>query len=134
MVKVFIVWHNKEALKMECNKRNCNIHYAVFRESNLNQISTVLLNRLRWWTNYQAKSFFYVFGPIVLHFWQIFQNKMLHFFESGSTIFHFLLNKVFETYQVYCKILFIAFEFTFTVSLTGTLMKIWKFHYTFRFI
>ena len=43
---------------------------------------------------------------------------MLHFFQNGSTtIFHFLLSKVFETYQVYYTVLFIAFEFIFTVSL-----------------
>ena len=35
-VKVFRVWRNKEALKMECNKCNRNIHYAIFRYSNLN--------------------------------------------------------------------------------------------------
>ena len=59
-----------------------------------------------------------VFGPIFVHFWQIFQNEMSHIFENGSTtIFYFLLSKVFETYQVYYTILFIAFEFIFTVSL-----------------
>ena len=66
----------------------------------------------------KLKSFFFsVFGPIFLHFRQIFQNGMPHFFENGSTtIFHFLLSKVFETYQVYYTILFIAFEFTFPVN------------------
>ena len=67
----------------------------------------------------KLKSFFFsVFGPIFLHFRQIFQNGMPHFFENGSTtIFHFLLSKVFETYQFYYTILFIPFEFIFTVSL-----------------
>ena len=33
---------------------------------------------------------------------------------SSTTIFHFLLRKVFETYQVYYTILLIAFEFAST--------------------
>ena len=37
LVKVFRVWLNKEALNMECNKRNRYIRYATFRDSNLNQ-------------------------------------------------------------------------------------------------
>ena len=45
LVKVFRVWRNKDALKMECNKRNHNI--SIFRDSNLNRISNVLLNRTR---------------------------------------------------------------------------------------
>ena len=32
---------------MECNKRNRNIRYAIFRDSNLNRISNVLLNQTR---------------------------------------------------------------------------------------
>ena len=32
---------------MECNKQNRNIRYAFFRDSNLNRISSVLLNRTR---------------------------------------------------------------------------------------
>ena len=66
----------------------------------------------------ELQIFFSVFGPIVLHFWQIFQNGMRHFFDIASTtIFHFLLSTDFETYQVYYTILFIAIEFIFTVSL-----------------
>ena len=125
MVKVFKVWCNKEALKIKCNKRNRNIRYAIFRESNLNQISSVLLNQMRlffiWMVNYLSNwNVFFpaVFGPIFVHIWQIFQNEMSHIFENGSTtIFHFLLSKVFETYQFYYTILFIPFEFIFTVSL-----------------
>ena len=30
---------------MECNKRYRNIRYAIFKDSNLNRISNVLLNR-----------------------------------------------------------------------------------------
>ena len=54
LVKVFRVWHDNEALKMECNKRNHNIRYAIFRDSNLNRISNALLN--------QTRSFFRTFG------------------------------------------------------------------------
>ena len=32
---------------MECNKRNRNIRYAIFRDSNLNQIANVFLDRAR---------------------------------------------------------------------------------------
>ena len=32
---------------MECNKRNRNIRRAIFRDSNLNRISNVMLNRTR---------------------------------------------------------------------------------------
>ena len=32
---------------MEFNKRNRNIHYAIFRDLNLNRISNDLLNRTR---------------------------------------------------------------------------------------
>ena len=46
MGKVFGVWR-KVALKMEWNKRNRNIRYIIFRDSNLNRISNVLLNRTR---------------------------------------------------------------------------------------
>ena len=38
LVKVFRVWRNKEVLKMKCNKRNRNIRYAIFRDSNLKKI------------------------------------------------------------------------------------------------
>ena len=65
------------------------------------------------------KSFFFRFWTHFLHFRQIFQHKMLHFYENGSTtIFHFLLSKVFDTYQFYYTILFIALELISTVSLT----------------
>ena len=32
---------------MECNKRNRNIRYAIFRDLNLNRVSNVLINRTR---------------------------------------------------------------------------------------
>ena len=47
LVKVLRVWRNRDALKMECNKRNRNIRYAILRDSNLNQISNVFLNRTK---------------------------------------------------------------------------------------
>ena len=43
----FRIWRDKEALKMECNKRNRNINCAIFGELNLNRISNDLLNRTR---------------------------------------------------------------------------------------
>ena len=36
---------------MECDKRNRNISYAVFRDSNSNRISNVLLDRTRSFTS-----------------------------------------------------------------------------------
>ena len=35
---VFRVWRNNEALKIECNKPNRNIRYAIFRDLNLQKI------------------------------------------------------------------------------------------------
>ena len=43
MVKVFRVWRNKEALKMECNKRNRNIRYAIFKYSNVKKLGEYLV-------------------------------------------------------------------------------------------
>ena len=34
LIKVFRVWRNKEDLRVERNKRNRNIRYAIFRHSN----------------------------------------------------------------------------------------------------
>ena len=60
---------------MKCNKRNRKIRYAIFRDSNLNQISNVLLIRTRlflWLVIDLAKGFpfldplfFYIFGRFV---------------------------------------------------------------------
>ena len=36
--------------------------------------------------------------------------------QSSAVIFHFLLRKGFETYQIYCTILLIAFEFVFILK------------------
>ena len=45
LVKDFRVRRNKEALKMKYNKRNRNIRYPMFRDSNSNRVLNVLLNR-----------------------------------------------------------------------------------------
>ena len=78
LVKVFRVWCKKEALKMDCYKRNRNISYAIFRYSNLKKLSEYLVLRssiflyfcdrfsklkrffFRFWTHY-----FYIFGRSV---------------------------------------------------------------------
>ena len=60
----------KEGLKMECNKRSRNIRYVIFRDSNLDQISNVLLNQTRSFYPYfydryrKLKMFISIFGPI----------------------------------------------------------------------
>ena len=73
----------------------------------------------------KLKTFFFHFGPIFLHFWQIFQNKMSHSFENGcTTIFHLLLSNVFETHLVYYTILFIAFEFIFLSTFSAFLKSL----------
>ena len=93
MLKVFRTWHNMEALKMKCNKRNRKFNCAIFRESNLNQISNVLLNWMRlffiWMVNYQTKKVFSFrfWTHFFLHFWQIFQNEMSHFFRMALVQF-----------------------------------------------
>ena len=43
LVKVFRVWCNKEALKMECNRRNRNIRYVIFRDLNFKKLSEYLI-------------------------------------------------------------------------------------------
>ena len=47
LVIFFRIWRDKEALKMECNKRNRNTNCAIFGELNLNRISNDLLNRTK---------------------------------------------------------------------------------------
>ena len=79
MTGIFRVCRNKE----ECNKRNRNIGYAIFRDSNLNRISNVLLNRPYFCDRFsKPKRLFPFLGPLFfLHFCQ---NEMLHFLENGS--------------------------------------------------
>ena len=58
---------------MECNKRNSKIRYAIFRDSNLNQISNVQLNQTRSFprtfvidlANFLGPLFFNIFGRFV---------------------------------------------------------------------
>ena len=75
---------------MECNKHNRNIRYAIFRDSNLNRISNVLLNRTRSFSRtfvIDLARFFLFWTNYFLNFWQICQNEMSQFFENGSKIF-----------------------------------------------
>ena len=92
LVKVFRVWRNKEALKMECNKRNRNIRYAIFRDSDLKKISEYLVlqsNIFRYFCDRfsKLKMFFPFLDRYFLHFWEICQNEMSHFFDNGSLAF-----------------------------------------------
>ena len=73
MIKVFRVWRNKEALKMECNKRNRNICYAIFAGSNLKKLSKYLVlqsNIFLYFCNRfsKLKMFFPVLGPLFFTF------------------------------------------------------------------
>ena len=73
LVKVFRVWCNKEALKMECNKRNRNIRYTIFRDSNLKKLSEYLVRQSNIFLYFcnrfsKLKSFFCVFGRIIFTF------------------------------------------------------------------
>ena len=57
---------------MECSKRNRNIRHAIFKDSNLNRISTILLNRMQHfavllWQIQQTKKAFPNFGPIIIY-------------------------------------------------------------------
>ena len=73
MVKVFSVWRNKKALKMEFNKRNCNIRYAIFRDSNLIKLSEYFVLQSNIFLYFcdrfsRLKMFFSVFGPVFFIF------------------------------------------------------------------
>ena len=70
LVKLFRVWCNKEALKMECNKRKRIIRYAIFRDSNLKKLSEYFIRQSNIFLYFcdrfsKLKSFFSVFGPII---------------------------------------------------------------------
>ena len=79
---------------MECNKRSRNICYAIFRDSNLNRILNVLLNRTRSFSrtfmidlaNYKG-SFRFWTHYFFLYIWLICQNEMIQFFENGPKMF-----------------------------------------------
>ena len=69
---------------MECNKRNRNIRYAIFRDSNLNGNSNVLLNRTRLSSriviNLATKKMFSVFGLINFYIFGRFVKTKYHTF------------------------------------------------------
>ena len=73
LVKVIRVWCNKEALKMERNKRSRNIHYAIFRDSNSEKLSEYLVlqsNIVLYFCDSfsKLKMFFSVFRPLFVTF------------------------------------------------------------------
>ena len=58
---------------MECNKRNRNIRYAIFRDSNLKKLSEDLVLQSNIVLHFcdrfsKLKRFFPVFGPIIFTF------------------------------------------------------------------
>ena len=58
---------------MECNKRNRNIRYAIFRDSNLKKLSEYLVLQSSIFLYFcdrfsKLKRFFSVFGPIIFTF------------------------------------------------------------------
>ena len=70
---------------MECNKRNRNIRYAIFRDSNLKKLSEYLVlqsNIFLYFCDIFSilSSFFHFWNHYFLHFLQICQNEMSHFF------------------------------------------------------
>ena len=77
---------------MECNKRNRNMRYAIFRDSNLKKLSEYLVVQSNIFLYFsdrfsKLKMFFPFLDPLFLHCWQICQNEMSHFFENGSSVF-----------------------------------------------
>ena len=56
---------------MECNKRNSNIRYAIFRDSNFKCFakSNGIIFMYFCDSFSKLKKAFSVFGPIILHFW-----------------------------------------------------------------
>ena len=78
---------------MECNKRNRNIVYAIFRDSNFKKLSEYLVLQSTIFLYFcdrfnRLKICFSVFGLLFLYIWQICQNEMSHFSESGSLTQH----------------------------------------------
>ena len=74
---------------MECNKRNRNIDYAIFRDSNFEKLSEYLVLQSNIFLYFcdkfrKLKILIPFLGRYFLHFWQICQNNMTHFFENGS--------------------------------------------------
>ena len=69
-----MVWRNKKALKMECNKRNRNIRYAIFKYSNVKKLGEYLVLQ----------------SNIFLYFCDRFSKLNSFFSVSGQLVFTFL--------------------------------------------
>ena len=74
---------------MECNKRNPNIRYAIFRGSNFKKLSEYLVLQFNIFLYFcdrfsKLKYLFLFLDRYFLYFWQICQNEMSHFFENDS--------------------------------------------------
>ena len=73
---------------MECSKRNRNIRYAIFRDSNLKELSEYLVLESNIFLYFcdrfsKLKRFYSVFEPIYI-FGRFVKTKR-HFFENGSS-------------------------------------------------
>ena len=74
---------------MKCNKRNRNIRYTIFRDSNLKKLSEYLVLQFKIFLYFcdgfgkLKRVFFRFWARYFLHFRQICQNEMSHFFENG---------------------------------------------------
>ena len=58
---------------MECNKRNRNIRYVIFRDSNLRKLGEYLVQQSNIFLHFfdrisKLKMFFFVFGPLFFTF------------------------------------------------------------------
>ena len=77
---------------MECNRRNRNMRYVIFRDLNFKKLSEYLILQSYIFLYFlrqnlkTKKVIFPVFGThyYFSHFWQICQKEMPHFFENGS--------------------------------------------------
>ena len=91
-VKAFWIWRNKEGLKMERNKRNRIIRHAIFRDSNLNRISNVLLNRTRLFPvllqqiQHTKKLFFPFLNPLFYYIFGRFVKTKCRYFSRMSMV------------------------------------------------
>ena len=78
---------------MEGNRRNSNIAYAIFKDWNLKKLSEYLVLQSNIFLNFcdrfsKQKYVFPFLDRYFLHFWQICENKISHFFENGSLTQH----------------------------------------------
>ena len=147
MVKVFKVWRNKEALKVECNKRNRNIRYAIFRYLNLKKLSEYLVlqsNIFQYFCDRfsKLKKFFSVFGPIIFYiFGRFVKTKYPLFWEwlwedqhlqtqlksicRLMNILQYLRHYTLEKFENHLLLTFTQFVYvrTWKTSITTTLIK-----------